>query len=153
MQDKQYYIRINGSPIPVSEQVYRAYWHYTRKETYFTYDLKSERFIYDPVQQKTTFIPSREDSLERLMETDNHFSPQCEELPEDMVIKKILLEQLQRALQTLTADEQNLIQEFFFQNRTVQEISNSLKIAPSTLRDRKQAILKKLKDYVETFSS
>lgn len=33
--------------MPVSEQVYRAYHHYARKEEYFTYDLKTERFSYD----------------------------------------------------------------------------------------------------------
>ena len=40
---KKYYLYIDGQAVPVSEQVYRAYHHYARKEEYFTYDLKCVR--------------------------------------------------------------------------------------------------------------
>lgn len=35
-----YYLYIDGQAVPVSEQVYRVYQHYERKEEYFSYDLK-----------------------------------------------------------------------------------------------------------------
>ena len=36
-----YYLYIDGQAVPVSEQVYRVYQHYERKEEYFSYDLKT----------------------------------------------------------------------------------------------------------------
>ena len=56
-----YYLYIDGQAVPVSEQVYRVYQHYERKEEYFSYDLKTEKFQKDTA----TFLPSREDSYER----------------------------------------------------------------------------------------
>lgn len=54
----------------VSEQVYRVYQHYERKEEYFSYDLKTEKFQ----KETATFLPSREDSYERLLEQDKQFA-------------------------------------------------------------------------------
>ena len=56
-ESTNYYLYIDGQAVPVSEQVYRVYQHYERKEEYFSYDLKTEKF------QKDTaiFLPSRED--------------------------------------------------------------------------------------------
>ena len=59
---KKYYLYIDGQAVPVSEQVYRAYHHYARKEEYFTYDLKTEKFSCDQETQTAHFTPSREDS-------------------------------------------------------------------------------------------
>lgn len=67
---KKYYLYIDGQAVPVSEQVYRIYHHYARKEEYFTYDLKTEKFSCDQESQIAHFTPSREDSYERLLETD-----------------------------------------------------------------------------------
>lgn len=44
---KQRYLYIDGQAVPVTEEVYRAYWHYTAKEDYFTRQLKTERFSAD----------------------------------------------------------------------------------------------------------
>lgn len=69
-ESTNYYLYIDGQAVPVSEQVYRVYQHYERKEEYFSYDLKTEKF------QKDTaiFLPSREDSYERLLEKDKQFA-------------------------------------------------------------------------------
>ena len=61
-EDKRYYLYIDGQAVPVSEQVYREYHHYARKEEYFTYDLKREKFACDQEAQTAHFTPSREDS-------------------------------------------------------------------------------------------
>ena len=50
----------------LSEQIYRVYQHYERKEEYFSYDLKTEKFQ----KETASFLPSREDSYERLLEKD-----------------------------------------------------------------------------------
>ena len=43
-ESTNYYLYIDGQAVPVSEQVYRVYQHYERKEEYFSYDLKTEKF-------------------------------------------------------------------------------------------------------------
>ena len=45
-EQQKFYLYIDGQAVPVSEQVYRAYHHYARKEEYFTYDLKAEKFFF-----------------------------------------------------------------------------------------------------------
>lgn len=37
-ESTNYYLYIDGQAVPVSEQVYRVYQHYERKEEYFSYD-------------------------------------------------------------------------------------------------------------------
>lgn len=76
-----YYLYIGGQAVPVSKQVYRVYQHHERKEEYFSYDLKTEKFQKDTA----TFLPSREDSYERLLEQDRQFAASgqpVEEKPE-----------------------------------------------------------------------
>ena len=92
-----YYLYINGQAVPVSEQVYRVYQHYERKEEYFSYDLKTEKFQKDTA----TFLPSREDSFERLLETDRQFAVAVQPV-EEQAVSSVWLEEL---LQCLSADE------------------------------------------------
>ena len=48
-----YYLYIDGQAVPVSEEIYRVYQHYERKEEYFSYDLKrAERNRIFPAQQR-----------------------------------------------------------------------------------------------------
>ena len=49
-----YYLYIDGQAVLVSEQVYHVYQHYERKEEYFSYDLKTEKFQ----KETATFLPS-----------------------------------------------------------------------------------------------
>lgn len=48
-----YHLYINGQAVPVNEEVYRAYKHFERKEEYFTYDLKAEKFS----RKTASFLP------------------------------------------------------------------------------------------------
>lgn len=57
-QQKQFYLYIDGQTVPVSEEVYREYRHYARKEEYFVYDLKREKFACDQAAQTATFTPA-----------------------------------------------------------------------------------------------
>ena len=76
-----YYLYIDGQAVPVSEQVYRVYQHYERKEEYFSYDLKTEKFQKDTA----TFLPSREDSYERLLAKDKQFATSGQPVAEQAV--------------------------------------------------------------------
>ena len=48
---KQRYLYVEGQKIPVSEEIYQVYFHFVRKERYFSEDLKREKLFYDPQQQ------------------------------------------------------------------------------------------------------
>ena len=47
-EQRKRYLYIDGQKVPVSEQVYKAYWEYTEKERYFMGKPKQETFVYDP---------------------------------------------------------------------------------------------------------
>ena len=84
-QQKQFYLYIDGQAVPVSEEVYREYRHYARKEEYFLHDLKREKFVCDQAARTATFTPSREDSYDRLLEGDRQFAAQGPTLEETVV--------------------------------------------------------------------
>lgn len=109
-------IWINGQLIEVTEEVYAAYMKGDRKIRYFEKNLKTERFLLDESGQLRQVIPSREDSLDRLMEDNaEQFADQHERV-EDQVFCKISIEQLYEALQRLTDTEQSLIYALFLRS-------------------------------------
>lgn len=144
-ENKQRYLYIDGQAVPVTEQVYRAYWHYTAKEDYFTRQLKTERFKADQQAQTATFTPSREDSYDRLLEQDKQFA--CESKPvEDAAVASVWMEEL---LALLTAEERQIIQQLYVLDRTEREACAALMLARTTLRHRRDALLKKLRKILE----
>ena len=70
MQEKNFYLYINGQRIPVSEEVYREYRHAEDKERYFMRRLKTGHTKVDPDTRETYYVPSRELSYEQLVERD-----------------------------------------------------------------------------------
>lgn len=94
-------IWINGRLIKVTEEVYAAYMKGDRKIRCFEKDLKTERFLLDENGQLRQIIPSREDSLDRLMEDNAEQFADQRESAEDQVFRKSSMEQLYEALQHL----------------------------------------------------
>lgn len=88
-----YYLYIDGQAVPVSEQIYRVYQHYERKEEYFSYDLKTEKFQKDTA----SFLPSREDSYERLLEKDRQFAAPGKNV-EQLALEHLEAEQIRDTL-------------------------------------------------------
>ena len=141
-----YYLYIDGQAVPVSEQVYRVYQHYERKEEYFSYDLKTEKFQKDTA----TFLPSREDSYERLLEKDQQFAAPGKSV-EQLAAEHLEAEQVRFCLSKLSKDEQELILQLFYQEKTEQEVGNMLHISQQSVNKRKQALLLKLRKIFEEF--
>ena len=131
---KKYTLYIDGQAVPVSEQVYRAYHHYARKEEYFTYDLKTERFSCDQKAQTATFTPSREDSYERLLAANRQFAS-ADPSPEEEAVSSLWLENLMRAL---SPEEREIIRQLYILDRTEREASATLRLALSTFHRRKK---------------
>ena len=119
-----------------------------RKMQYQEYDLKRARNIVDPKTGEKMTIPSREDSYERLQEMAVQF-PEENRSVEDQILKKIECEQLHKFLLELSKEEQWLIQELYFEERTERDLAEELKIYHNAVHKRKNRILKKLKNILE----
>ena len=83
---KQRYLYVEGEKIPVSEEVYEVYYHFSRKERYFSEDLKREKLLYNSEQKIAVLLPSCEDSYERLLEQDKQFPAPDTITPEDAAV-------------------------------------------------------------------
>ncbi len=121
-----------------------------RQFRYFAYDRKREKIIIDG--ETVTFVPSREDSLDRLIEKGVVFASD-ERSVEDQVVAGIERQQLSAALNKLDLDERRLIDEIFFsqdgEGKSEREAAKSLGIPQRTLNDHKHRVLEKLKKYLE----
>ena len=89
---------VSGQFIEVTDEVYDAYMKGDRKMRYFESDLKTERFLMDENGQIRQVIPSREDSLDRLMDDNAEQFADRHESVEDMVLRRISIERLYKAL-------------------------------------------------------
>ena len=108
-----------------SEEVIAVLRTSERKMQYQEYDLKRARNIVDPKTGEKMTIPSREDSYERLQEMAVQF-PEENRSVEDQILKKIECEQLHKFLLELSKEEQWLIQELYFEERTEREVASVL---------------------------
>ena len=100
---------VSGQFIEVTDEVYDAYMKGDRKMRYFESDLKTERFLMDENGQIRQVIPSREDSLDRLMDDNAEQFADRHESVEDMVLRRISIERLYKALDRLTEKERKLM--------------------------------------------
>lgn len=147
----EFYLSINGKAIKVSEEVYREYMRFERKERYLMKDLKEEKILIDGNTKVVKIIPSREDSYERLLENKQQFrSP--DKSPEEQLFHALLLEQLEEALHKLSTDELALLYALFYEEKTEGQIGKELNVSQAAVSKRKSKVLKKLRRFFEKFS-
>lgn len=87
-------IWVRGQFVEVTDEVYTAYMRGDRKMRYFEADLKSERPVYGSNGEIKQVLPSREDSLDRLMEENARQFAAAAESVEDVVIRKLVVDKL-----------------------------------------------------------
>lgn len=140
---------IDGHYIEVTNEVYIAYTKGQRKMKYFEKDLKVEHVFKDKNGNITGVIPSREDSLERLM-NDNSIqfydvskSVECSAQINDYI------ENLHIAMQELTSEELNIIKMLFYDEMTERDTAKILGISQAAVNKKKHRILKKLKKIIK----
>lgn len=143
-EEEKYFIALEGQSFEVSRELYETYYKGTRKEKYFTHDLKPERTKVDRVTGQIEVIPSREDSYEQLMEAEKQFADEVANV-EDAAVRAVMLEKLNEALHSLTTEEADIIHALFYQEISESELAKRLGIARTTLQSRKYRILEKLK--------
>lgn len=140
---------ISGQLVEVTDEVYRAYTKGDRKMRYFERDLKTERYILGKENQIIQVIPSREDSLDRLMEETARQFPDEQESVEHIVLHKADVDKLHTALSTLSQEEQALIYALFFEERSERDVAREFAVSQTTIHKRKIRILQKLKTFFE----
>ena len=142
-------IWVRGQFVEVTDEVYTAYMRGDRKMRYFEADLKSERPVYGSNGEIKQVLPSREDSLDRLMEENaRQFAANAESV-EDVVFRKLMADKLHTALMQLTKEERDLIYALFFDEKTESEVAKSQGVSQQAIHKRKNRILKKLKNFFE----
>ena len=141
-QKKKKYLYINGKAVPVSEQVFRTSRHHGRKEEYFIYDLKTEKFSCDQEAQTATFTPSREDSYERLLAANHQFAS-AGPSPEEEAVSSLWLADLMRGL---SPEEQDIITQLYILDKSERQACAALQLARTTFQRRKKALLEKLRN-------
>lgn len=119
-----------------------------RKMEYQQYDLKVERCRIDDTRRTVTYIPSREDSYERLLKENRQFVAEGESV-EDAALKAVLIEKMLKCLKLLTPQEQELINELFFKEKSEHQLFRETGVAQKTIHNKKVRILKKLKNLIE----
>ncbi|MEN6325636.1 MAG: sigma-70 family RNA polymerase sigma factor [Syntrophomonas sp.] len=119
-----------------------------RKMEYQQYDLKVEHYQIDCMKQTVTLLSSREDSYERLLEEQHQFAIETEGV-EDTAVKTVMIEKMLTCLKLLTLEEQELVKELFFKDKSEHQLSRETEIAQRTIHDRKVKVLAKLKKLLE----
>jgi RNA polymerase sigma factor (sigma-70 family) len=125
---KEYYITMkDGTKVPVTEEVYRAY----KRPAWREHKRRIVRSEY-------------ERSLEWFEE--DHVPISSNEVLEDIVADKILIETL---LSALTPEEKFIINEIYFQGKTEREIAKEMNIAQQSINKKKNRILLKLRNLIK----
>ena len=129
---EKYTVRVQGSLVEVTEEVYRAYYGIERH--LLTLDEKDAR------NGKTLYSDLDTDEMlgeEMLPDTDAMSV-------EDAAIAHILRKRLQGALALLPSSERKLIDDIYFRNLSERQVSEKTGVHYMTVHNRKVRVLKKL---------
>ena len=132
----------------VSREIIEALERSDRQMEYLQYDIKVERCRIDSVSGTVTYLPSREDSYERLLEENRQFAA-VEESVDEAAIKTVMIEKMLTCLKQLSTEEQELITALFFKGKSERQLSAETGIHFMTIHDKKIKILGKLKKMME----
>ena len=127
--DKKYYISLDDSTdVPVSEDIYRAYYRPVWREA-----------------KRRKVRADNEYSFEFMVEKyiDGNIMP-MHRLTDEIVEDKLLLESLMEALDNLTIDELGIINAVYFEEKTECEIAHENRVSQQYINKKKAKILCKL---------
>lgn len=129
-----YFIYVNGLKVPVSKEIYREYWRLTNRENYLNrlevqYRVRPFSDYID--SQLISVMTDEKMDVERIIET------------------KEILQLLYEALFTLNDEEFTLVKDLFFEEKTLNEISQFNQISISTVARRRDKILNYLKKLLQ----
>ncbi|GAA0788084.1 sigma-70 family RNA polymerase sigma factor [Hathewaya limosa] len=138
-------IFIGKEPIPVTDEVYKAYYKMDRHARYLQKDVKVGSSKIDPITGAIKYKPSKEDSIERLMDKGLDFADVQD--VEDIVCDKAMLFILQKAMEELNNEEREIIDSLYYKNFTTRETGKKINKSHVTVGKKHKKILEKLKKY------
>lgn len=133
-----------------SEEVIKVLKETERKMQYQEYDIKAERTVVNQETGQISILPSREDSYERLMEQGIDMEDERSDV-EAIVLNRTMSNQLHKAIESLEENEQYLIIQLFFLERTERELASEFGISQNAVNKQRRRILNKLKKFFEKF--
>ncbi|WP_071392690.1 sigma factor-like helix-turn-helix DNA-binding protein [Bacillus tuaregi] len=139
------FIKVGKDKVRVSEEVYKEFYRMDRRERYMEKDIKVGRIVVDPKAETVEYIPSKEDSINRLMDQGVDFND--EQMIEDILCDKATLLILRVAMTALDEKEQELIQAIYYKNLTVREVAKEENVSHVAVVKRHKKVLDKLKKY------
>ena len=135
MAKKEYYLYVKGKAVPVSEEVYKAYWKITEHEKYLQKkDCKYGVIPFSSLDHDGHFVDNIIDEkidLEKIVEV------------------KMQIEELHRALNTLSKEERELMEAIFYKEESLRSIGKKEKVTHQAISGRRDRILEKLKKILE----
>ena len=139
------YIKIQGEEVEVSEELYEEYYQMDRRRRYLEDDIKVGSSEIDPKTGRVIFKPSKEDSLQRLADVGVHFEDG--QSVENIVCDRATLLILQEALKELDENEQKLIRDIYYKEKTTREIAKENNVSQPAIVKRHRRVIDKLKKY------
>ena len=127
MDKKEYFLYVKGKAVKVSEEVYKAYWKITEHEKY----LQRKDWKYDVIPFSA-------------MDYDGHFVDNIidEKIDLEKIVEvKMQIEELNKALATLTKKERELIEAIFYKEESLRSISKKEKVSYQAIGKRRDKIL------------
>ena len=120
-----------------------------RKMEYMEVDLKQGVFRQESSTQTAVFIPSREDSLERLQEEDKEEFTSTAHSPEEIAVHNDELDRLHRAMEMLDSEEYELIHALYYEGISEATLAQLAGITQQGISWRLKKILAKIKKFME----
>ena len=134
--------------IEISPEILEVLEKSDRKMEYMEVDLKTETFVYDADRRIARFLPSREDSYDRLLGEDQQFAT-SEDSVEMVTLRKTQIQRLRQILPLLEPEEAALINTLYFENVSERQLAKQSGVPLMTINCRKQKILGKLLKMME----
>ena len=135
MDKKEYFLYVKGKAVPVSKEVYKAYWKITEHEKYLVKkDCKHNVIPFSALDHDGHFVDNIIDEridLEKIVEV------------------KVQIEELHKALATLTKEERELMEAIFYREESLRSISRKEKATHQAISGRRDRILEKLRKILE----
>lgn len=135
MDKNEYYLYVKGKAVPVSEEVYKAYWKITEHEKY----LQKKGWKYGVISFSS-------------LDHDGHFVDNIidERIDLEKIVEvKMQIEELHKALATLTKEERDLMEAIFYREESLRSISRKEKVSHQAIGQRRDKILEKLRKILE----
>ncbi|WP_068456205.1 sigma factor-like helix-turn-helix DNA-binding protein [Aedoeadaptatus pacaensis] len=135
MDKKEYYLYVKGKAVPVSEEIYKAYWKITEHEKY----LQRKDWKHNIISFSS-------------LDHDGHFVDNI--IDEKMDLEKIIelkmqIEELYRVINTLTKEEQELMEAIFYREETLRSIGKKEKVSYQAIGKRRDKTLEKLRELLK----